>query len=386
MSHGLFATGLPFNPISLNSGVVVYGVIIKRPFQSSNPSLAADEYERGRRCIELEKNIYRRLKHCDGVIPPIDLSGPAILLPLINNGTLEQFLRNHPRPARARQLRWAKEMALTLSQIHDRRVLVVDIASRNMLLHRNGSILFCDFGSSAILPTGTDIWTAEHGGFSFETDICGLGAVMYEVTTGRRIVDFDLITANGDGWPPRDKLPSTQGIWLGPVIEACWTKGKFRTTYELCQMLDNLGFLPLFRQSPCSHTPNALIVVDFGPDVMSALRASRGILLVTAPIYSVTLSTLLAGRQSKRLAALSALLPSLARANVGSLTGRRRRVLAPRPLGFSEFGCFCRRMRDGGGHDDDDKTDLLAEVSVVYEGHTAVSGGQRTLSKIDKMH
>jgi len=37
---------------------------------------------------------------------------------------------------------------------------------------------------------------------------------------------------------PRDQLPTTDGIFLGSVIEACWTKAKFRTTCELCQMLE----------------------------------------------------------------------------------------------------------------------------------------------------
>lgn len=97
----------------------------------------------------------------------------------MNDGTLEQFLRN-TTPNRARQMAWVKDMAYTLSRIHGHRVLVVDVASRNMLITPNGSIVFCDFGTSALLPMEADIWTAEFCGFSFQTDICELGAVIYE--------------------------------------------------------------------------------------------------------------------------------------------------------------------------------------------------------------
>lgn len=235
---GIYDTGLPFNTISLNSGIAVYGIMIKRPFQISDPSAKGNEYDSSLQLIENEKQIYRRLQGCEGVIPYLDLSGPAIQLPLLNDGTLDRYLKNNIRPTRAHQLTWVKQIASTLSRIHDRRVLFVDVASRNMLIHPDGSIIFCDFGTSLIFPMETDIWKAEEFGFSYATDICELGAVVYEVVTGRQLTDFDQIAEEAGGWPNRDQLPSTDGVFLGSVIEACWTKGKFRTTHELCQMLE----------------------------------------------------------------------------------------------------------------------------------------------------
>lgn len=32
VGSGIHDTGLPFNTISLNSGIAVYGIIVKRPF------------------------------------------------------------------------------------------------------------------------------------------------------------------------------------------------------------------------------------------------------------------------------------------------------------------------------------------------------------------
>ncbi|KAL6244646.1 hypothetical protein RBB50_008174 [Rhinocladiella similis] len=223
---GIHDTGLPFDTISLNSGIAVYGIIIKRPFQSSDPLATNDEYADGLQRFEHEKNIYRRLEGCEGVIPYLDLSGPAIPLPLLSDGTLHSYLKNNPRFTRARRVKWAQQIAKTLARLHDRRVLFVDVASRNMLIYPDGSIVFCDFGTSLIFSMDTDIWTTEQYGFSFSTDICELGAVIYEIVEGRELIDFDRITEEAGGWPPRDQLPSTDGVFLGSVIEACWTKGK----------------------------------------------------------------------------------------------------------------------------------------------------------------
>jgi hypothetical protein len=70
------------------------------------------------------------------------------------------------------------------------------------------------------------------------TDIGELGAIIYEAVTGQQLADFDQIAEEGSSWPTRDQLPTTDDVFLRSVIEACWTKGKFRTTHELCQMLE----------------------------------------------------------------------------------------------------------------------------------------------------
>jgi len=238
VGSGIHDTGRPFNTISLNSGIAVYGIIIKRPFRNSNTPAEEDEYTSRLQLIEREKQIYRRLEGCEGVIPFLDLSGLAIQLPLLNDGTLDCYLKRNIRLTRAHQLEWVKQMAGTLSRMHDRRVLFVDVASRNMLIHPNGSIVFCDFETSLMFPLETDIWVKEEFGFSFATNICELGAVIYEVVKGRQPTDFDRITEKAGGWPTTNQLPTANGVFLGSVIEACWAKGRFQTTHELCQMLE----------------------------------------------------------------------------------------------------------------------------------------------------
>ena len=65
---------------------------------------------------------------------------------------------------------------------------------------------------------------------------------MYEAATGRNC-DFDLFQDQPQGpatvsWPRRENLSSTQDIWLGPIIEKCWTKGVSRNSRELALALD----------------------------------------------------------------------------------------------------------------------------------------------------
>lgn len=102
---------------------------------------------------------------------------------------------------------------------------------------------FPDFTESTILPLDTDIETVDDNGYSIYTDIGQLGAVMYEIITGRHC-DFDLFKDQRSGpaqaiWPKREDLPSTHGLWLGSIIEACWTK-TFKSAHELSVILDSI--------------------------------------------------------------------------------------------------------------------------------------------------
>ncbi|KAL5366215.1 hypothetical protein BJX96DRAFT_169748 [Aspergillus floccosus] len=108
------------------------------------------------------------------------------------------------------QLAWCYEMTCTLCYIHDRRVLVADISSRNFLLDSDLSIKIGDFSEASLLPLESDMETVDDNGFTTQIDIGLLGAVMYEVVTGNRC-EVDLFKANSptDGrayWPDRKTL------------------------------------------------------------------------------------------------------------------------------------------------------------------------------------
>ncbi|KAF1959355.1 kinase-like protein [Byssothecium circinans] len=194
--------------------------------------------------LQREKEVYRRLGPSRGIVPCIDLSGDGIQMALMTNGNLQDYLRL-PRyhPERSTQLAWFRDMADTLARIHDRRVIVADIATRNFLLTDDLSVRFSDFTESTILPLDTDIETVDDHGYSIYTDIGQLGAVMYEIITGSHC-DFDLFKDQPPGparaiWPKREDLPSTHGLWLRSIIDACWTRS-FKSAHELSDRLNSV--------------------------------------------------------------------------------------------------------------------------------------------------
>lgn len=235
------------------SGVVVRrdNMALKLPLKFSTTGLSEADTEHYNVCADIsreslhhEKEAYRRLGQNDGIISCFDLSGIGIQMALMTSGNLHDYLMQH-RPIKPVQLTWFREMAHTLIHIHDLCVIVADIATRNFLLAADLSVKFSDFTESSILPLGTNMQNADDAGYSIYTDIGQLGAVMYEVITGKSC-EFDLFKNQPAGpataaWPRREDLPSTQNIWLGSIIETCWTKGAFQNARELFEALDSIA-------------------------------------------------------------------------------------------------------------------------------------------------
>ncbi|KAK2765496.1 hypothetical protein FQN54_008350 [Arachnomyces sp. PD_36] len=257
MSVSLF-TYLDGEPIPENeilgygrSGVVVlqHGTAVKIPLK--HPWSTESDVEVNTEVIQREQDVYRRLSptmdhQLDNVVTYVELSAKATHLAYMENGDLRAYLERNNKPSITLQISWFRQMAQALSQIHDKRVLVADIASRNFLLDSTLSIKVCDFTEASILPFDTAMEAVDDNGYSIHTDIGQLGAVMYEVVSGGHKCHFDLFKDNppDDGrarWPRRDTLPSTEGLWLGPVIERCWTQGGFKNVHDLSQALNAIN-------------------------------------------------------------------------------------------------------------------------------------------------
>ncbi|EGD90706.2 serine/threonine protein kinase [Trichophyton rubrum D6] len=204
-----------------------------------------DEVEINTEVIQREQEAYRRLGQCEGVVACLEMSEKSTRLALMENGDLRSYITKI-RPSRLLQLFWFRETAFTLSRIHDRRVIVADVSSRNLLLDADLSIKICDFTESSILPLTANIEAANDNGYSIQTDIGQLGAVMYEVITGEQC-EFNLFggeVSNGRAaWPRRETLPNTQNVWLGPIIARCWTEGGFRNVHCLLEALESAACL-----------------------------------------------------------------------------------------------------------------------------------------------
>ncbi|KAL4925083.1 serine/threonine protein kinase [Aspergillus undulatus] len=196
--------------------------------------------------IQREQEIYRQIGECDSVVPVLGFTETSTTLKLMENGDLHSYLRHNlhtPLPKHLK-LSWFQQMARGLAQIHDRRVLVLDIASRNLLLDDYLSIKFCDFTEATRLPLDTDMEKVNDYNSTVQTDIAQLAAVMYEVVTGEQW-DFNsfLNDQPNNGameWPQQTKLRKTRGIWLGDIIRKAWTQGAFCNAYELLRELESV--------------------------------------------------------------------------------------------------------------------------------------------------
>lgn len=210
--------------------------------------------------VRHEQDIYRRLQsdkddRSRGIVSCIKISAESTQLAYMANGDLRAYLEKC-RPSHELQLAWFREMARTLCYIHDKRVLVADIATRNFLLDTDLSVKICDFSEASLLPLESNMETVDDNGYTTQIDVGLLGTVMYEVMTGTKC-EIDLFKHNSptDGrayWPERKSLPSTEGLWLDWIVEGCWD-GKFRSAHSLLRALDSVDLRrPYSVDQPCT--------------------------------------------------------------------------------------------------------------------------------------
>lgn len=106
------------------------------------------------------------------------------------------------------------------------------------LIYQSSSAISTN-NNASLLPFQTNMETADDDGYT--VDIGLLGIVIYEIVRGSRC-EIDLYKNNDPRngrayWPERSDLPSTENLWLGPIIENCWTGG-FRDARSLWRALE----------------------------------------------------------------------------------------------------------------------------------------------------
>lgn len=192
--------------------------------------------------LENEKAIYRRLGDHHGIVRCYNPSSAhhSIRMARMANGDLRHYLAER-RPERRQQLSWLREMANTIAYVHSRCVIIADVRLDNFLLDDNFSVKLFDFSESTLMPVGWNLEGTDDLGFSILTDIGQFGAVMFEIVTGQQC-SFDIMqdwkeVGDESTWPRRSSLPSTSDIWLGHIIEKCWTQ-KFISAKDLAGELE----------------------------------------------------------------------------------------------------------------------------------------------------
>lgn len=229
--------------------IVQNGIAVKIPLRY--PWSTAYDLEANIESIRREQDVYRRLQQApgddarsSGVVRCIGMVPKATHLAFMANGDLQTHLAT-ARPSSKLQLQWFIEMAGALNYVHERCVLVADIASRNFLLDARMSLKMCDFSEATLLPLGSDMLAADDNGYTTQIDIGLLGAVMYEIATGVSCkVNLYRDNDPADGrayWPSRALMPDTASLALGGIIEGCWT-GRFPSAGHLSQALQALQF------------------------------------------------------------------------------------------------------------------------------------------------
>lgn len=202
--------------------------------------------------LKHEGLVYCHLGYVQGVIKPCQVSDTEIQMPYLRQGSLSGYLRSHSDSVDSiRRLRWLQEAAHTIRRVHERRVLVADIATRNFLLDENLSLQMCDFTESVIVSNDEDMANFVSEDFvSVKSDIARFGSMMYEVTSGSRYefyvvpeietdLDDDPESKTFKAWPTAEKLPNTNNVFLGDIIRRCWVGDGFLTMQEVCHALDN---------------------------------------------------------------------------------------------------------------------------------------------------
>jgi hypothetical protein len=231
------------------------------------------ENEYSLQCYDTEIQVYYRLGHLPGIVEVYSISHAGIELEYLKNGDLEQFLERHPPTddfwVQLQHLKreWIYTVVDTVSRLHEKRVVMLDLAVRNILVSDDLSLRLCDFGDTLLLPEHADVTIAQRDGFlAVQQDIFALGWVLYSIAVGKahhshlsrrysvhddkkraRIEAFeanmfdakdgtgDLIRTTDtscdkeDGstlwllsWP--QNLPSTEDVLFGEVIRKCWTE------------------------------------------------------------------------------------------------------------------------------------------------------------------
>jgi len=144
-----------------------------------------------------EAEVAGRLQH-PNIVTVFDVgscqAGPFLILELLRGGTLAARLQHGPLPVRE-AVRIAVEMARGLEHAHHAGVVHRDVKPSNVFVCEDGSVKLLDFGVAVALgaghrgSAGTPGYMAPEvlrgGRGDRRTDVFGLGAVLYEMLTGR---------------------------------------------------------------------------------------------------------------------------------------------------------------------------------------------------------
>ena len=165
------------------------------------------EDEDFKRRFHAESQAVAMLSH-PNIVSVYDVSTSAmadyIVMELIEGITLKQYMEKKGSLNWKETLHFATQIAKALDHAHSRGIVHRDIKPHNVMVLKNGSVKVTDFGIARLVSKGNTLTKealgsvhyispeqAKGGRVDTRSDIYSLGAVMYEMMTGRPPYDGD---------------------------------------------------------------------------------------------------------------------------------------------------------------------------------------------------
>lgn len=183
--------------------------------------------------LDKEKAALQRLGHHKDIVEWYVLRPDGIEMKCLPRGSLAKVLMSYRPPAR--QLHgWFVAVARAIAYAHSRKVVVGDVARRNVLIDETAGegaleAKLCDFTDAAVFPAEADMRVASQDGTSIHTDVFQFGILVYEVVTGKEF-KIELFDATTEGvvyprWPDFKQLPPVPSPVYGTTVLKCWNRG-----------------------------------------------------------------------------------------------------------------------------------------------------------------
>jgi serine/threonine protein kinase len=176
-----------------------------------------------------EKAIYERLDGVPGIARYLGATKDGLLLEYYGNGNLEDYMESNPLPEWQQRMDWILQVIDVYAACHARRVLVFDIALRNLLLADDLTIRAIDFANSSLHPLEETGELEGPDGYTSMIDVLHVTNIVYSLSVWKKS-QVDCVQM--DEWPSAEQVPSTIDLPLGSVIALSWSR-QFKTLYEL---------------------------------------------------------------------------------------------------------------------------------------------------------
>lgn len=174
-----------------------------------------------REILQNEKDVYQRVGKYSGIAEYVELLQDGILLVFYRGGNVDQYISRNRELNWWNKKKWIMSIIKTVAYLHESRVLIDDLALRNLVIADDFSLRMIDFGQCVILPLEIDPSAVEEHGLTAKVDIFRLGCLIYSVAAWQR---YEAESLDLDSHlPPLETLPAIDHLLCANIIRKCWS-------------------------------------------------------------------------------------------------------------------------------------------------------------------